>query len=408
MKVITAIGDSIINNRLKEIDEFEVIGNDILYEEGIIEILEEKKDIDMVILSNNLPKEFEFYTLINKIKKIKDNIEIIVFLKEKEQYIENFLNSNNIFKIFYLNEIEDFFESLKFSFFNKNKKDELNKFKDIISKSITDKGINSFLENEKKDENYEIIIGLREGLKNYKKGIHKTGSFSKTIVLSGVPGCGKSIVSIILSNYISLKSKRVLLVDFDFLNSTISKSYNLNNYEKKIIENISIIRINKFMDLIEGNEIFSMNKYNLIAEKNMEKISLYESNEKIKKLKSIYDCIIIDINNHEKEIIKCVLKYVDIMIFLVEPNLSEVRKSKSLLEIYVNDLNVNFEKIKIVLNKSSKYKINNRILEEIFEKFEIIGEIEYDEKYNLFINKNLERITQKKEYEKIYKNIKGG
>ena len=64
MKVITAIGNDEINIRLRSFEEYEVIGRDIQYEEGIIEIIEEIKDIDLVILSNNLPGEFDFKVFI--------------------------------------------------------------------------------------------------------------------------------------------------------------------------------------------------------------------------------------------------------------------------------------------------------------------------------------------------------
>ena len=83
MKVITAIGNDEINIRLRSFEEYEVIGRDIQYEEGIIEIIEEIKDIDLVILSNNLPGEFDFKVLINKLINMNKNIQIVVLLKEK-------------------------------------------------------------------------------------------------------------------------------------------------------------------------------------------------------------------------------------------------------------------------------------------------------------------------------------
>ena len=54
MKIATAIGDTYINEKLKKIDNIEIVGKDISYQEGVIEILEEKRDIDILILSNNI------------------------------------------------------------------------------------------------------------------------------------------------------------------------------------------------------------------------------------------------------------------------------------------------------------------------------------------------------------------
>ena len=105
MNVITAIGNPILNEKLKNVKDVNVIGKDLPYQEGILEILDSREDIDVVIVSDILPDEYGFYNLINQIIRIKEEIEIIVFLEEKNSDIENFLNSKNIYKIYYLNEI---------------------------------------------------------------------------------------------------------------------------------------------------------------------------------------------------------------------------------------------------------------------------------------------------------------
>ena len=97
MKIATAIGDTYINEKLKKIDNIEIVGKDISYQEGVIEILEEKKDIDVLILSNNILGEYDFIELINKIIKVSNKVELIVFLKERNINIENYLYSKNIF-----------------------------------------------------------------------------------------------------------------------------------------------------------------------------------------------------------------------------------------------------------------------------------------------------------------------
>ena len=44
-KVITAVANPIINNELKKEKNIEVIGNDIQYQEGIVEVLEKDNRI---------------------------------------------------------------------------------------------------------------------------------------------------------------------------------------------------------------------------------------------------------------------------------------------------------------------------------------------------------------------------
>ena len=45
MKIITAIGDPYINEKLKNIENCQVEGKDIQYQDGIIEVLEDRKSV---------------------------------------------------------------------------------------------------------------------------------------------------------------------------------------------------------------------------------------------------------------------------------------------------------------------------------------------------------------------------
>ena len=45
-KILTAINNSALNEKLKKENIAEIIGRDIQYKEGIIEILEKNKNID--------------------------------------------------------------------------------------------------------------------------------------------------------------------------------------------------------------------------------------------------------------------------------------------------------------------------------------------------------------------------
>ena len=144
-KVITAIGNPYINERLKEIDWYEVIGKDIPYQEGILEVITEKQNIDIVILSNELPEEYDFYILVSKIKNIKKDIELIVFLKEKNKDVENFLNSKNIYKVYASSEYDNFLYSLKSK--NIDLSQEIEEFKQMIVDSNFNK--NKYFDNAK-------------------------------------------------------------------------------------------------------------------------------------------------------------------------------------------------------------------------------------------------------------------
>ena len=74
--VITAIANPIINNELKKEKNIEVIGNDIQYKDGVIEILEKNIEVNYIILSDILIGEELLINLIRKINEINKNIKI--------------------------------------------------------------------------------------------------------------------------------------------------------------------------------------------------------------------------------------------------------------------------------------------------------------------------------------------
>lgn len=261
------------------------------------------------------------------------------------------MNSKKIFKIYFLNNngYNLFFENISSKNELENEIETLKKL--IISKQKNIKKIKLI-----KIKNLKLY---RKNRKNntLQNGIHKTRIFCKTIVITGVYGSGKTIVSKILVDFIKRKNKKVFLLNI--------KNNNFNNY-------------------FFNNE--------------------YELKKYIEKIKEKYEYLIIDLSAELKKV-KTILYCGDKIIFLIEPNLSEIEKSKNILDVYINDFEVDVDKIKILFNKSNKYKIAESILEEIFEDFQIIGEIKYDEKYNLIINKNKIENYSEKEYEKIYKSI---
>lgn len=103
--VVTAIGNPILNIKLKQEKELNIIGNDIQYQEGIFELLEEN-NIEFLILSEMIQGEFTVQKVIEKIKLMNQNIKIILILEHKKEELENVLIAKGIFKILYNNQIE--------------------------------------------------------------------------------------------------------------------------------------------------------------------------------------------------------------------------------------------------------------------------------------------------------------
>lgn len=182
---------------------------------------------------------------------------------------------------------------------------------------------------------------------------------------------------------------KILLVDFDNWNS-ISAIFNVNKYLSKDKTKIT-----------HGLDIFNWTSLNF-GETNKHIVI----NEFLKEQKKIYDFIIIDTTtNISGEYTKLISENSDKTVFLIEPNILEIKKANTLLEIYIRDWNIEINKIKIVFNKTNKYKITDEILKEIFSENQIIGEIQYNQKFNLFINKCTNEKIDMSEFEKIYNKL---
>ena len=96
ISIITAINDKKIYSELENNKHIKIISKDIQYKEGILEMLEENRNINFIILKEDLPGQIKNIELINKIKKINSKIKLIFILNKKEDIKENYFKKNNI------------------------------------------------------------------------------------------------------------------------------------------------------------------------------------------------------------------------------------------------------------------------------------------------------------------------
>ena len=90
-KIITALQNEKVNQKLAENKNIKIMTNDIQYQEGIIEVLEIDSNIDFIIFSELLPGEIKIETLIEKIRQKNRNIKMIIILENKKEELENYL-----------------------------------------------------------------------------------------------------------------------------------------------------------------------------------------------------------------------------------------------------------------------------------------------------------------------------
>ena len=398
MRILTALQNPEINKTLKEQTNYNVVENDIQYQEGIIEILEKNNKINLIIISELLPGNIGIKETINKIKEFNSDIEIIVILENKNSKIKEFLIQKNIKSIFYNNQItiDELINNIKQKE-EKTSQIEINKEIEILKEMILENKKNK---KSKTNKIEKIKIKIKKEIIKLKKIILRKTEETinrKNAIISivGAAGVGKSAFISLFSK--NIKNKKILIIDFDIFNKSLDLIF---GYDAQKQKEKTIIKISNNIDLLSKIEIFfAENNY---LEKNKIKNILNNFSKK-------YDLIIIDNTseyscNYTKEI----LINSDEIIFLTDANLIELNKTKKILEKYINKWKIKKEKIKVVFNKININSINSKILKNLFSDFKILGKINFSNKYNLIINNNLKILNKKinKEYLRIIKKLK--
>jgi len=367
-KVITAIGSNSLNINLRDDENFEIIGNDIPYQDGVLDILKGNSEINILILSESLIGEYEIKSFLEKIFEISKEIEIIFIMENENNNLRKILEKRGISKIF----IEDDFE-----------------IQDIVNQ-ILEKKTNP-------NVNFEIEELKKIVSKKQNKMFSKE---SRVIAISGNYGSGKSLITSLLGKSANRVGKKTVIIDFDIINNSINTIFRIKKY--KVYENKGDIEC--FITHISSNLDVFCGIDALFTEEN--KISFEKVETLISDLKDIYDLILIDTSSETSlKFMKIVLANVDKIIFLLEPNLLEIKKAESLLEIYVEDWEIHPKKIEILLNKVNVNSVDQEIVKEIFGSFKIIGKINFSFKFTELANNIREGDLGLKKYIKILEKV---
>lgn len=367
MKIITALNNPSINIKLRKENKYEVVGKDIQYKDAILETLEKDKNINIIIINNEIPGEIELEKLVTIIKKINKKIKIIILLKNKEN------------------------EKLK-------KLEKIGVKYAYIIKKI----------------NYYNLVNLLDSIENKansQKNIinKKESNDNKITLIYGKKIKNKKVIITLLLKQLEKKYKNIMII-----NIKNKKNYNYNKSEilknKKININNKINNNLKIIDYYPNNYI--LKKYEKDLEIN--KI-LYEG-------KKYFDFIIIQVENMKDEnFYKEILKNVKNILIFMESDLSGVREVKKIIEDFKTDfLKFNIA-INIIESNIKIYPISTKIIKQIFgislHKFSFNLFKNYKEKssyFNIFIkikikillfylSKNIyAKINRKKERRNLY------
>ena len=374
INILTAILNENINYKLKEYEKINIKYDDIQYEEGLIEILENDSNIDILILNSIFYKNIISKNLMKLINK-ETTIILIKLKEEVYEYKDNVIQIENRNEDEIINEIINIISN-KFEV-------EINKVSSINYLKEENEKIKNELEMLKKIIEQKKEKKLFEKIKDFKKSKEiKEGNIDKKsikkgniILFTGVPKTGKTVISSIVAENLS-KYNKVLLIDVNFKEKDLITLFNKKKFNEKEDENI-LIKINDNLDLLSDLDIVIKDFRTDISSK----LDIL-----LNQLLYKYDYLIIDFNlENENFIFEYILNKADKIFILIEGDLLNLKESKKAFEKITNVINK--KTIQIIINKNNSRFIETEVIENILN-VKISMLIDYSKKFIKFINTN--------------------
>ena len=374
INILTAILNENINYKLKEYEKINIKYDDIQYEEGLIEILENDSNIDILILNSIFYKNIISKNLMKLINK-ETTIILIKLKEEVYEYKDNVIQIENRNEDEMINEIINIISN-KFEV-------EINKVSSINYLKEENEKIKNELEMLKKIIEQKKEKKLFEKIKDFKKSKEiKEGNIDKKsikkgniILFTGVPKTGKTVISSVVAENLS-KYNKVLLIDVNFKEKDLITLFNKKKFNEKEDENI-LIKINDNLDLLSDLDIVIKDFRTDISSK----LDIL-----LNQLLYKYDYLIIDFNlENENFIFEYILNKADKIFILIEGDLLNLKESKKAFEKITNVINK--KTIQIIINKNNSRFIEKEVIENILN-VKISMLIDYSNKFIKFINTN--------------------
>ena len=387
-RIITAMGNEALNNELKKYAKYDVVLEDLICQDVVISKLE-KCEVDTLIISGLLQGRWNLEEFIEKIRNINHTVRIIVVTDEIDNTTKNILNELNVLDIFLDSsvEIQDIVESI-------DREETIKKKYEMVSEFQEEYKIKDDLETIHNDNYHEPY--------KEKVIIEKAVQRQEIIAVSGIPGSGKSTISVNLCKVISQKSdSKILLIDLDTLNGNVDEILKINKAPSNIelvIDNDKKSGINYAVELMVKNR-FDSNVFselvidaggfdvltgntslhycqNVLTENHYQKI-LQAAKEK-------YDFIVIDTSsNLFLDSTKWALENSNRVLFVIENNYLSIKKMQQFMDVAVNIWGIYKKKIDIVVNKKLKNEIEQDAIYKITDGLKVVGEIKMNEEENL-------------------------
>ena len=388
MKIILALNNKFVKEKLIEKYGEEVYIHDLITKEELIEFLNSKDEPYIVITKDTLDGELDSKMYIKQIRLVSNNSKIIYIVEKLDSDYKQFLFANEVFNILETNNlnIDDIFESIEED-----------------SKVVYKESKNSNLNN------------INEPLFEYKVNVNNQMLVKKNIAIYGTSGAGKSLVSSIVSKYMSNDLKLSLaLLDMDIQNPSIDIFNNIDNNNDGL--NQIIDELDKKQNV---NQI--IDKY-MIKDKNNKKLWFMTNNASIfdiqnkysnKYYEKIYNAInqkfdytMVDLPSSPfLDVVYYTLDTVDNIFFVINPNYASIRQAIKYLDLLTKLWNIPKEKIKLIVNKIQKNSLDNIQIESLIQDYEVVLNIPYIKDIDSYINGAVSYLNLNVDMGKLYKSI---
>lgn len=398
-RILTALGNATLNNELKKYSKYDVISDDLFYQEAVLDF-SKKEDIDVIIISSLLQGQYDTIDFLKEVRKNNIATRIILIVDTISEEDKNVLISKGIFDILYDNEIEvsDVIDAI-------DREEPIN-----IRKQIEEE-----LKKEKQvDEPTLNYISQEQIVPKIQK--------QEVITIFGTEGSGKSTIAFNLVKHFSKKTKAsILLIDLDTLNGNLDELIGVS----KVPENVEILiddnkkcGINYVADLVLKNRfdanvldelVINCGDFDFISGNTSLHYCQNVLNEKcyqklLESAKEKYDFIFIDTSsNIFLDSTKWALQECSRCLFITEDTNIALKKSTQKIEVIFDLWNIWKNKVQLILNKT-----NNNIAKEVFEQvcgLKVIGNIKQNsemqsENYESILE-TLNYIPKKNIFEKL-------
>jgi MinD-like ATPase involved in chromosome partitioning or flagellar assembly len=406
-RIVTALGNSVLNTELRKYIKYDVIQDDIFYQEGVIDFAS-KNEFDVIILSGVLQGQLGISDFVSQIHNANMTARIIVIVDSISEEDRNFLISKGVFDILYddQSDVQDVIDAI-------DREEPINIRAQVQSEV---KQIKEELEKNAQNQN---VTDITEYIAMVQK--------QQVISIFGTNGSGKSSVSANMCKAFSKMTKsKILLIDMDTMNGNLDELLDVPKVTSRvelIMDEDKKCGLNYAADLSIKNRLDTNVLDEIVIEcqgfdflsgntslhycQNVLNEDFYDYLLKCAKEK--YDFIFLDLSsNLFLDSTKWALKESTKVMFVTEATNICLKKTLQILDTVFNVWNVYKQKFSIILNRSLD-ELDKDVFKEL-TKLDVIGQIKNgqiknDESY-LKILESIEYVPKKNFFLRVKENSK--